>query len=242
MKAAWVARATAADRLGRGSSALIARITAWVRAGREAETEGWDASRGPLVRMIVLGVVSLIAVRAIATSPGLMWIICPLWLYKAWHAAPTQQEQETPDETPDEAPATPSLPDRDQLAGALREVANPHAQIVPLADYLGLPTGAVREALTAAGIPLTDGVRMKGRSVSSGVRATDIPHAPIPDPDPAPVVVAGQPPNNNANNTNPSPAQKWRTVEIVDGSRIHYDPSEAHRRHTLPKIRKGIDD
>ncbi|MEV6105722.1 hypothetical protein AB0M28_13545 [Streptomyces sp. NPDC051940] len=89
----------------------------------------------------------------------------------------------------------------DDLAAALRTVAAPHAHTAAVATHLGESPDRVRDALRTAGIP-THPVRMRGRGVSTGVRAGDIP--PLPDdptPDPGADVAAGQASNNNINNT-----------------------------------------
>lgn len=45
-----------------------------------------------------------------------------------------------------------------------------------MAQALGTDTAEVREVLTRAGVPISD-VRMKGRGVSTGVKAADMPRA-----------------------------------------------------------------
>ncbi|MFF9811671.1 hypothetical protein ACF1G5_42500 [Streptomyces coeruleorubidus] len=58
----WAARSGMADRLARGSYAVWERradaLTAWVRAGRREDLDGWRAALGPLVRLILLGVLA----------------------------------------------------------------------------------------------------------------------------------------------------------------------------------------
>lgn len=93
-----------------------------------------------------------------------------------------------------------AIPAADLIA-ALHAVADRHAHIAALATHLHAPAEAVRTALRAAGIPITD-VRMRGRGVSTGVSADVIPPLPSAEgTDSDDVVAAGQPPTNNSNNT-----------------------------------------
>ncbi|MFE2218344.1 hypothetical protein ACFW93_41300 [Streptomyces canus] len=78
--------------------------------------------------------------------------------------------------------------DSPEVLATLRKVAEPHAHLSVVAKALGTDTAHVREVLTTAGVPITD-VRMKGRGVSTGVKAADIPlpRAPLPAPPPGPL-------------------------------------------------------
>ncbi|MFJ6703467.1 MULTISPECIES: hypothetical protein [unclassified Streptomyces] len=98
-----------------------------------------------------------------------------------------------PQESPEPAAAKDDSP---EVLEALRKVAEPHAHLSAVAKALGTDTAHVREVLTQAGVPITD-VRMKGRGVSTGVKAADIP-LPSPSPEgPGPVVGPGQANNND---------------------------------------------
>ncbi|MEU0222630.1 hypothetical protein ABZ281_49955, partial [Streptomyces sp. NPDC006265] len=99
---------------------------------------------------------------------------------------------------------TPRLPaprcSREQLVQALHEVGAPHAHTTALADHLKTSTTAVKEALAAARIPTSGGVRMKGRpvAVSPGVKKDDFP--PLPSPGDETVQEGPLTSNNNDNN------------------------------------------
>ncbi|MFJ2007022.1 hypothetical protein [Streptomyces chartreusis] len=100
----------------------------------------------------------------------------------------------------EEPATTPAGITREQLVRALHEVGTPHAHTTALADHLKASTGAVREALAEARVPLSGGVRMKGRPVpvSPGVKAGDFP--PLPSPGDETTQEGPLTSNNNDNN------------------------------------------
>ncbi|RPE40250.1 hypothetical protein EDD90_3286 [Streptomyces sp. Ag109_O5-1] len=106
-------------------------------------------------------------------------------------------EEADADET-DAVQAAASL--RRELVSALHAVGAPHAHITALAEHLGAPNDRVRTALNDAGIPISGGVRMKGRkvAVSPGVKREDFPPLPSPDEDGSVEGVLTS--NNNSNN------------------------------------------
>ncbi|MDH6522526.1 hypothetical protein M2163_000964 [Streptomyces sp. SAI-135] len=92
---------------------------------------------------------------------------------------------------------------------------------------MGTDTAHVREVLTWAGVPITD-VRMKGRGVSTGVKAADIPlPSPSPNPSPegpGPVVGTGHANNNDTELTVsrlPSGAQIISVPHPTNPARTH---------------------
>lgn len=181
-----------AVRIALGSWAGARRAWRWCAAG-----EGSNCLWRALGAVCIAGS----AYRVADMQPMLVLPATVVWLVAAWRRGPADPPVpavEGDEELPEPEPAGPPPIDREQLLAALHHVADPHAQTVPLADHLATTTAAVRGALTREGIPLTGGVRMRGRSVSPGVRAADIPPLPAPSPAaPVAVVDAGQASNNN---------------------------------------------
>lgn len=219
---------TAAARISQGSDLLWRRLTdglsGWVRAG--------TSTGDRLVRLVILTGISVLLVRAVWAKPLALWPLSCGWLVLAWRSSPTPTPR--PDDTPADAgdasaedhPQTPP-PGRDDLTAALHAVAAPHAHIKALATHLHTTPTRVREGLTQAGIPVSDGVRMKGRGVSTGVSADDIPPLPAtPTPTPGGVVAAGQRATTTA-----TPLR----VESREGMTIIHDPADTHRHHQVDK-------
>lgn len=171
------------------------------------------------------------------------------WIVAAWIAAPAIEEAESEaeedcddgaeefgeapvegaeaaaEEGPEVVPAEAPLPTREELAVALRAVADPNVHTAALATHLGLPAERVRAALKAAGIPAGGGVRMGGVT-STGIKASNFP--PLPpsgEGAPAPAVVAGQA-SNNSNSNAPR-------VVTREGMTIIHDPADTHRHHRV---------
>ncbi|WP_442803460.1 hypothetical protein OG411_19250 [Streptomyces pseudogriseolus] len=187
----WLAVFTGSSAICRGIAAWIAgaptlRLVAVVVAGGFLRGwPGWD-----------------VAVPAAAA----VWLIAAVVLGMRMPnplapAAPVDEAAaEDVDTAPDEdAPAPGGIP-RERLVRALHTVGAPHAHISALAEHLEATTSAVREALTAAGIPTSGGVRMKGRpvAVSPGVKAADFP--PLPSPTEEGAQEGALTSNNNDNN------------------------------------------
>lgn len=113
-----------------------------------------------------------------------------------------------------------------QVAAACHRLAAPHVHLVPLAEALGTTTEKTREALTEMGVPIAGGVRMKGRGVSPGVRAADLP--PL-SPDQPPDQEGPLTSNNNSNNTPGGTGKKgsggryrfWVTDDPDNPARAH---------------------
>ncbi|MFF5842136.1 hypothetical protein ACFY74_11785 [Streptomyces massasporeus] len=93
----WAARSGLADRLARGSYTVWERradaLTAWVRAGRRADLDGWRAALGPLVRLVLLGVLAYAVWGIVRAIPWLLWLLAGWWIRAAWRAS-----RESPDE------------------------------------------------------------------------------------------------------------------------------------------------
>lgn len=88
--ALWAARAGIVDRLARGSYAVWERradaLTAWVRAGRRPDLDGWRAALGPLVRLLLLGALAYAVWAIVRALPWLMWLLAGWWVSAAWRA------------------------------------------------------------------------------------------------------------------------------------------------------------
>ncbi|MFE0651357.1 hypothetical protein ACFVZH_22490 [Streptomyces sp. NPDC059534] len=167
-----------------GSSALAGRVGEWLRRGIALRLLGVLLAAG-----FVKGLPWTTQIAGLAAGG---WLVAAIVL---------GLRLPMPGAAPAEEPAEPSgepLPDAAALAAALHEVGAPHAHLAVLADHMGRSPGHVREALTAAGIPIGP-CRMKGRGSSTGVKAEDFPPLPSPTSDaPEGVVAAGQSDNNNA--------------------------------------------
>ncbi|MEU2180089.1 hypothetical protein [Streptomyces thermolilacinus] len=234
----------AAQRLTHGTNQLTQRLgeraTAWVRAGRRDDLEGWRAILGCVVRAALLAGGLWLLWRAVRAVPALMLLLVPVGVAAAWRAGHPQR-------TPVATAPRPSgeHPVDVDLAAAVRAAAGPHsgAHLTAIAAHLAKTTGrpwdvaAVRAACTAAGIT-TAQVRMGTgpKAVTTGVRLKDLPAS-----SPAPavgVVVAGQgAPTHPATATTTAPddtrREGMRVEHIGVSGRIVYDPADAARHHTI---------
>lgn len=181
-----------------GSSAICRLVALWI-------------AEGPLLRLVVLAVAAGFLrgwpgwdVTASTVALGWLVLAIVLGLRLPDPTAPTEPASPAPTEATDEAPEEPAPAPggitREQLVRALHAVGAPHAHTSALADHLGAPTEAVREALAEAHIPTQGGVRMKGRkvAVSPGVRQQDFP--PLPSPSEETAQEGALTSNNNDNN------------------------------------------
>ncbi|MCK2144885.1 hypothetical protein MWG58_29010 [Streptomyces sp. WAC00276] len=194
---------------------------------------------GDPVLPVALALLAASALTAAVVAAPL--IAAGAWIIAAWIAAPAVVEgeeegegveeapaggsEEVAKEGPEVAPAEAPLPTREELAVALRAVADPNVHTAALATHLGLPAERVRAALKAAGIPAGGGVRMGGVT-STGIKASNFP--PLPpsgEGAPAPAVVAGQA-SNNSNSNAPR-------VVTREGMTIIHDPADTHRHHRV---------
>lgn len=188
----WVAIWTGSSTISRGIALWIAGgpllrlVLVVVAAGFLRGWPGWDIAApafaiGWLVTAIVIGLR-----LPDPTTPA--------------EPAP-KPSAEAADETPEEPAPAPDGITREQLVQALHEVGAPHAHFTALADHLKASTTAVKEALAAAHIPTSGGVRMKGRpvAVSPGVKREDFPPLPSPHDETAQEGVLTSNNNDNSN-------------------------------------------
>lgn len=154
-----------------------------------------------LIRLVfLLGGLALVW-GFVQSAPVLMFGLTGWWVIAAYRKGePGESEEKAAVVLPQESsePAQPK-DDSSGVMATLRKVAEPHAHLSAVAQALGADTAHVREVLTRTGVPISD-VRMKGRGVSTGVKAPDIPlpsFSPSPSPEgPRPVVGSGQANNN----------------------------------------------
>lgn len=200
-----------------GHRVIVFRLWAWIMAG-EGANKAWRA----LGLTLAVGTLYRIA----SATPILMTPATALWgaivLRAAWRASTAEATAEGPAEP---APLPPL--GAGELAVALHEIGAPHAHLSALADHLGTTPARVREGCTLAGVPIAGGVRMKGRGVSTGIKADHFPPLPSPAGTPSgPVVVAGQTTTTTA--TGP-------TVERREWGLTITDPTDRHRQHEVPR-------
>lgn len=188
-----------------GSTVICGRIGAWIAGGWAPRTLGLLLAAGFLK--------GVPRTTEIALALAIAWLGYAIVLGLR---APTEDQ-------PAEAVEEPKL-SPEKVTAALHQLAAPHVQLVPLAEALDSTTGDLRKALQEMGVPVAGGVRMKGRGVSPGVRADDLPPlSPAATSGPAPVVTC----DNNSNNA--------LMVERQAGMSIIRDPADRIRRTLLRK-------
>lgn len=174
-----------------GSTLICRAIAAWIAGGVT------------LKLIIIVGVAGF--VKGLPWTTNIVITVAAGWLLTAIALgllAPAAEGQPDPS---DQATAGPPIPTREELTAALHTVAAPHAHITALAEHLDTSTERVREGLDRAGIPVSGGVRMKGRkaAVSPGVKKDDFPPLSSPNQEATEegVVAGALTSNNNSNNT-----------------------------------------
>ncbi|MFE6354363.1 hypothetical protein ACFVOO_16195 [Streptomyces rochei] len=183
----WAARSSVGDRIARGSYTLwesrTDALTAWVRAGRRDDLDGWRAALGPLARLLILGALAYAAWAVLRALPWLMWLLAGWWLRAAWKAAPA------PAEDTDDAPAdgASSAADREALRGLLLELmgegSGVHlrtvlAHLQEHGQWEGRTVTDLRLRLARLEVPVHRSVKV-GRVPTWGVRRRDL-EAPSP--------------------------------------------------------------
>lgn len=198
----WAARAGIADRIARGSAVVWERrtdaIAAWVKAGRRDDLTGWRAALGPIMRMVLLGLVAYAVWAIVRALPWLMWLLTGWWLRAAWKAS-----RDAPGKAIEEPAKYPAghAPDdvREatlewvwQLVGDtqgvhLRDLLT-HAHAHGLLTDVDLP--AFRGHLERWEIPVRKRVRVRGRGVTVGIHRDDLRAPSSPSPEAAPTEAA----------------------------------------------------
>ncbi|MER7908282.1 hypothetical protein [Streptomyces sp. NPDC096068] len=251
----------AAARIATGSQILArertARLVTWVRSVwartmswlGEASGIAWAVRLAVLLaaawvlRKIGVGLAGAVA-RRLEVTPSLMWIALALWLIAAWRAgnpkrgpAPAAAEAEEPAE---EGPLAGLTVNEIRTLLIKAFDLDPQVHVAVLAERLTTATGGpwsaadVRAAVERAGGRVERGVRMPGRSPSTGVR-----RAALPDPSPAPppppvegVVVAGQDSSTGAATATPTGPATPAGEGPGKGFTIVDDPANPYR-HTV---------
>lgn len=211
------------ENIARGSSRIARQIgpTLWPGEWREATA-----------RWLILGIFGSITVTALSLHRWLMWIVLAVGLLVTHQAGRTHEAEPYEGELDEPQAWHPS-----DVIELLWEQIGPRngVHLATLRTVLEAETrspwapGDVRSLLAAAGVPVRDGVRVRGVGNSTGVHRDDVP--PLPSPAPPPgrvgVVGAGQDTNANTNNAPHVERQEWG-VTITD-------PAERHRQHNVPR-------
>lgn len=193
------ARTHAAGRLSHGSGLLLRRweqrLTAWVRAGRRDDLDGWRAALGPLVRIVLLAAAGIMLFGILRAARGLMWIATAWWVLAAWRAG-------KPAEAPQEQPADPApdTPDPDPIRTLLEDLIGDRtgvhlstllAHLQERGHHPGWGVADLRSRLPTLGVPVRRSVKVAGR-VAYGVHRDDL-RAPSPGAPPVPPVARSTP-------------------------------------------------
>ncbi|WP_225825619.1 hypothetical protein [Streptomyces naphthomycinicus] len=137
-------------------------------------------------------------------------------------------DEEQPESPIEQAPPGPPPISPVALVAAVRDIGTPHAQLKPLAEYLGTTTDVVRSVAAGMGWPVKD-VRMAGRSASAGLRWDEVPSPPPTDPSPGVVGAGERADDNDDDSGGEGPGEGVRVVR-TDGGLIVYDLADTHRR------------
>lgn len=207
-----------------GSSRICTHIAGWLLGGG-----AWGASGKALLTLTVAGVIKgLPWTTNITVLLALAWLALAVIIGLRAPIIVTIRDQADSD-TAQDAPEQPAAPTREELATALHTIGTPHAHISALAEHLDTPSDRVREALAGAHIPISGGVRMKGRPVpvSTGVKQEHFPPLPSPGEEAAQDGVLTS--NNNSNNSGEGSAR--------EGMSIIQDEEHPSRWHVLRRAR-----
>ncbi|MET9617540.1 hypothetical protein [Kitasatospora indigofera] len=151
-------------RLLAGGGVLLHRVTAWW---------GRDGVQSGIARVIgtILGVA--FALGMLAAAPVLWWPLAAGWLVASWACTPANLTATAAAVEEDHGAFLASL---HLFIGAEKGVHL--AQLA--AGLLGEETATdrIREMCEAAGVPITRGVRVKDRGVSTGIRRDQLPPLP----------------------------------------------------------------
>jgi hypothetical protein len=183
----WAARTSAADRLARGSYAVWERRTGafadWVRAGRRDDLDGWRAALGPLLRLVILGVVAYAVWAVVRALPWLMWLLAGWWIRAAWRASRDAPAEVVEDSSEQAAHALQVTVLRQLLLDLMGTGSGVHlrtvlAHLQEHGQWEGRKVADLRVHLERLDIPVDRGVKV-GRTPTWGVRRRDL-EAPSP--------------------------------------------------------------
>lgn len=175
-------------------------VAIWVGSSVICRTAAAWIFEGVALKLIII-MVAAGFVKGLPWTTSIVYVLAVGWLLLAIVLGLRTPAEGAPQNGPVEVPADPAVPTPGELVEALHQVGAPHAHITALADYLGTPNERVREGLIAASIPVSGGVRMRGRpvAVSPGVKRDHFPPLPSPAVDGSLGGVLTS--NNNSNNS-----------------------------------------
>jgi hypothetical protein len=185
--ARWAARPGIADRLARGSYTVWERradaLTAWVRAGRRADLDGWRAALGPLVRLVLLGVLAYAVWAVVRAIPWLMWLLAGWWIRAAWRASRDSPAEGVEDSSEQAGHALHVTVLRQLLLDLMGTGSGVHLRTVlghlqEHGQWEGRTVTDLRVHLERLDIPVDRSVKV-GRTPTWGVRRRDL-EAPSP--------------------------------------------------------------
>lgn len=160
---------------------LAEAVTAWIRKGRRDDLSGVAAVLGCILRALLVLVGLWLLWRLIRAMPALLWLIVPVWCWKAVRAAP-------PSEAPAEEPDLPEDNAEDHLRAMLSDLIGdrPGVHLSTVLDHLqkqgqgeGWEVADLRARLEALGVPVRRSVKV-ARRVAYGVHRDDL-TAPSPE-------------------------------------------------------------
>ncbi|MFD7996853.1 hypothetical protein [Streptomyces mexicanus] len=164
-------------------------LAAWVRRGRRPDLPGWRGALGPLVRLLLLGVLVYAVWGVVRAVPWLLWLFSACWLRAAWKAAKTAPP--AADEPVEETPAAPDAEAvRALLLGLMGEDSAVHLRTV-LAHLQqhgqagGWTIADLRSRLEALGIPVRDKVKAGRGGPTRGVHRADLAPSPVVGQEPS---------------------------------------------------------
>lgn len=171
-----------ARRLWDGSALILQRMAesaaAWVRRGRRDDLTGLAAVLGCILRALLLAAGLYLLWRLIRAFPNLLWLIVPVWCWRAIRAVPKAEPAEL-------APAEPPEPDaRTAVLTLLYDVLGDR-DAVHLSEVLqhlqakgrgeGWKAADLRARLEALSITVAPKVKAGGKGPTRGIRRADLP-------------------------------------------------------------------
>lgn len=155
-------------------------LVAWVRRGRRDDLTGLPAVLGCIIRALLLLLGLYLLWRLIRAFPNLLWLIVPVWCWRAIRAVPRSAVEQAPEE---------AAPDpRDAVLRLLYEALGdrPAMHLSEVLQHLqerghgkGWTVADLRARLEALNIPVALKVKAGGTSPKRGVVRADLP--PLPD-------------------------------------------------------------
>ncbi|MFD3917331.1 hypothetical protein [Streptomyces sp. NPDC058603] len=175
---------------------LVDAVTAWIRQGRRDDLSGVAAILGCILRALLVLVGIWLLWRLIRAMPALLWLIVPVWCWKAVRAAPAGEPAH-------DAPADPPVQNpRDAVLTLLHETLGDR-DAVHLSEVLqrlqangqgeGWKVSDLRARLEALDIPVALKVKAGGKGPTRGVVKAELPplsHREVPEASTAPSTAA----------------------------------------------------